>query len=605
MRWNRPFLKGLLLWTSLLLISATISTQSAISRLAFFSYWKDPPGLPGEQSPKPYRTAGDCGGFPKIKGLRLPAGFCVGLVDPGEGLTFPRSIAFLGEDFLVTDMGGWAVGNGKLFLYRKKTANGYAKQVLLSRENVPIGERASIDRLHAVLADPKWGVIVGGAARVYGIDPLSENPKATVKPFLEGFPTAGRHPLRNMALRQADGTLFLNMGSSSDNCETGDGDAPNPRIPCPESDGVDPRGAIYRVKMEAPGVFDSKPAVYARGLRNSMALAIDPFSGDLIQAENSRDQIHRQDDRLDDQLEPREEINRVESGKHYGWPYCYNLGVDAPEYPASMRASGFSCAALAKPIQLLPAHAAPLGMLFHSGKGWPRWYKGKLLVSFHGYRDFGHRLVAFERGKNEREPVSGMPLEIVSGWEETPDHPMGSPVGIAEAPDGSVFIVEDKNRTILRVFYEGFPSTQGQDGRPLPWSGRLGTREDAEKSKRCAAMEKRLTRVTPPLFTQIQSKLIDRQCLSCHGSATATAGSLSLLACDDIGNAKRLLAKRAGGTPYVVPGKPEASELWLRLPPAQGYPPMPPSGFDTGQGEGAQIRTLLEEWIRAGALLPH
>ena len=59
------------------------------------------------------------------------------------------------------------------------------------------------------------------------------------------------------------------------------------------------------------------------------------------------------------------------------------------------------------------------------------------------------------------DPDSGItqyPLDFVSGWDETPTHPKGAPTGMSVAQDGSVYIVEDRNRTILRLFYD---PTQG------------------------------------------------------------------------------------------------------------------------------------------------
>lgn len=57
---------------------------------------------------------------------------------------------------------------------------------------------------------------------------------------------------------------------------------------------------------------------YATGLRNAMAMAIDPVSGTLWQAENSRDNIQLAIPGLaNDNALPHDELNRIERGSHY------------------------------------------------------------------------------------------------------------------------------------------------------------------------------------------------------------------------------------------------------------------------------------------------
>jgi glucose/arabinose dehydrogenase len=48
----------------------------------------------------------------------------------------------------------------------------------------------------------------------------------------------------------------------------------------------------------------------------------------------------------------------------------------------------------AKPARLLPPHSSPLDMLYYDGAMFPE-LRGRLLMSWHGYRPAGARLVAF------------------------------------------------------------------------------------------------------------------------------------------------------------------------------------------------------------------
>ena len=70
----------------------------------------------------------------------------------------------------------------------------------------------------------------------------------------------------------------------------------------------------------------------------------------LLQGENSID--YPQAD------QPPEELNLLQRGRHYGWPYCVGARVPARGYEGR-----FDCATTEAPLQRWPAHAAPLQMI--------------------------------------------------------------------------------------------------------------------------------------------------------------------------------------------------------------------------------------------------
>ena len=70
------------------------------------------------------------------------------------------------------------------------------------------------------------------------------------------------------------GDLFVNVGSSSDHCEDAAGKPPAPSRPCAEAEGTEPRGAIRRYQMRWPEGKALGWQTYAKGLRNSMAMAV-------------------------------------------------------------------------------------------------------------------------------------------------------------------------------------------------------------------------------------------------------------------------------------------------------------------------------------------
>jgi hypothetical protein len=101
----------------------------------------------------------------------------------------------------------------------------------------------------------------------------------------------------------------------------------------------------------------------------------------------------------------------------------------------------------------LGAHTAPLGIHFYRGKMFPAEYQNDLFVAQHGSWNRsvpdGYRVmrIHFEQG----QPVKAIPfLEgfLVNGqaW--------GRPAGVAELPDGSLLVADDRGNAIYRVAYK-------------------------------------------------------------------------------------------------------------------------------------------------------
>lgn len=544
-----------------------------------------------------YTTDGTCDGLPKLKTLKTPPGVCVGLV--ANGFTYARGIAQLPSgDFVLAEMGGWAQDRGGVWLLRQLPDKTFSKTRIAK----------AIDKPSGVAVGPDGLPYIGTPKGIFRFDPYEqtvdpvprtgkfrgspEYKQPRFKVVINDLPGDGRHPLSKFVFGRKgtpdEWTIFANVGSASDVCEQGAGARPPTGYPkpCAEAEGNNARGVIRKYALAGEQHIANGFTTIAHGLRNSMALAIHPEAGTLIQAENSRDSINKHDASLTDNEGdlPHEELNVIVPGSHYGWPYCYDNGAPSPEYRGRV-----DCSSYTNPALLLPGHASPLGMTYYNGPMLPAPYKGQLIVAYHGYRATGHRLVMVPVDQNG-VPGSGEPLDIIRGWDKSADgrEPLGAPVDVLAAKDGSLYITEDKNGDVLRLYFNAAQGN-GAPMRPLPPERPAVSPEEAQ---RCNALAQRTDS-----FSKVQKDVIDVACVSCHGVGPGYAGGLRLDKCDAIGNATRLRAARSGGRPAYVKPNDLNSELVLRIK-GEGYPQMPAGGLNPEQLEE------VENWINAGAPIP-
>ncbi len=366
-----------------------------------------------------YTTNGRCGAFPRVS-LQTPPGTCVALVaSAADGLRFPRRILEVAPDrYWLIDMGSWEPRQGRL-LEMTMAAGRATLRVLASKLDRPLG----------IAKGPDGRVYIGEAGRIWRT-PIGDS--VTPETVIDDLPSDGAHPLKELVFG-ADGHLFVNVGSSSDACRD---DAGMQALPCPDLTGARPRAAVYEAVFGGPANTLQSLRPYATGLRNSVALAFVPGANVLLQGENSIDYA--------DADNPPEELNQLVAGGHYGWPYCVGAGVAARGYEKR-----FDCAHSVAPQMLWPAHAAPLQMLAVPAASRSP-FAGQLLVAWHGYRPSGHRIVGYRL--DAQGQAQGKPTVWIGGWNAAAGaRPLGAPTGITVDSAGRLWVVEDRNRTVLML----------------------------------------------------------------------------------------------------------------------------------------------------------
>lgn len=270
-------------------------------------------------------------------------------------------------------------------------------------------------RVHGILLDGKT-LYLAEERRVLrtGYDDQTGKVAGEPEVVLDGLPGDGGHWTRTIK-KGPDGKLYVSIGSSCNVCEE--------EHPW--------RAAMLRF---VPG---AEPEIFATGLRNTVGFDWQPGTNALYGVDNGRDW-------LGDDFPPCE-LNRIEAGKFYGWPF-FN-GDNRPDPDVGDRASAQGRDPV-PPVHGFGAHVAPLSIRFLQHQGDPAM-NGRALVAQHGSWNRS-KLAGYQVVMLSFEGERVVEVPFLWGF-QAGGNVMGRPVDVIEAGDGTIFVSDDNAGVIWKV----------------------------------------------------------------------------------------------------------------------------------------------------------
>jgi glucose/arabinose dehydrogenase len=220
-----------------------------------------------------------------------------------------------------------------------------------------------------------------------------------------------------------DGRLYVSIGSSCNVCVE-----------------ADARRTTIQV-LRADGTLQP----FARGLHNAIGFDWDPATRRMWAGETGQDNLG------DDA--PPDEIDLIEAGKHYGFPFFIaNNQPNTGQPELSEAKPDVSAADVMPPALDLPPHSSPIDLRFYRGSQFPPAYRNALFVALHGSaRKNNGYLVARVVMKNGRPQA----LENFATGFLQDGVVLGRPAGLATGPDGALYVSDDNKGFIYRIAYRG------------------------------------------------------------------------------------------------------------------------------------------------------
>ena len=412
--------------------------------------------------------------------LNLPPGFSVS-VFAAEGLRNPRFLAFSPEGVLhLSNMGA-----GQILALPDRDQDGVADQVIIAARGFAEANNMAFYNGYMYVGDTHQllrfrdadGDLVYEERQI-----LAELPSPG--PCCEN----GWHTTRTIAIDRIREKLYVGIGAPCDLCRSEkpfNADTLEPLPPNPEW------GAILEFNLDGTG-----RRIFATGMRNVVGLDIHPLSNELWGDHNGYD--------LGGPHAPAEWIDIIRENDFMGYPFVhgYQAPIDFtsfdafnldPEHAAAVRAQrldkvenlylkvgvlpltgadSLRIARQKRPVALVPAHLAPLGLYFYTRDLFPPRFRNAAFVALHNGKVKGslaavpgHKVVAlFSQPDGSGARLGDFVTGFVTGTASS--DVWGMPVGIVADSLGNLYVTSNaRNYMVLKISHS-FVSSEWQHNLP-------------------------------------------------------------------------------------------------------------------------------------------
>lgn len=385
-------------------------------------------------------------------GLTLPSGFKAAVI--AEDLGGTREIAVTPQNDIYLKLRGLKNGKGILFLHQ----SGDKATVANSFGNFGgTGVYVRDGYLYASSDEAVFRYKLNAKNEVIDVN----KPETVVS----GLLSRGEHEPKAIFVNKT-GDLFVNIGAYSNACQVKDRKKDSPgQKGCPI---LDSAGGIWKFKTAKLNQHYGDGERYATGLRNVVGMDWNYQLNKLVVMQHGRDQLHdlfpqyfteKQSAEL-----PAECMYVLSKGLNAGWPYMYYDQVQhkkilMPEYGGDGKKP--AAAGFADPVAAYPGHLAPDGLLFYTGNQFPAKYKNGAFIAFHGSWNRAPEpqagyFVVFQPFKNGKP--SGKWEVFANGFSGSDANTASGaaahrPCGLAQGPDGSLYVTDDSKGFIYKITY--------------------------------------------------------------------------------------------------------------------------------------------------------
>jgi glucose/arabinose dehydrogenase len=390
---------------------------------------------------------------PNNTGLKLPSGFQAAIV--ADGLGKARHLVVSPQGNLYVKLEKLKDGKG-IFAY-KTVAGNKAEKIAEFGDFIGTGITIKDNYLYASSNSEVYRYQLNEKGEVIRPDKPEK--------IVSGLWSRRQHESKSIVLDNS-GNLYVNIGAPSNDCQENDRVKGSPGMnPCPI---LDSAGGIWQFKADKADQTYKDGIRYATGLRNVVGLDWNTVTDQLFVTQHGRDQLYQFFPELYDAKQsaelPAETMYAIKKGDNCGWPYIYYDHIQkkkilSPEYGGDGKKIGGENAI--DPVVAFPGHLAPNALLFYTGNAFPEHYRNGAFIAFHGswnrapekQKGYFVAFVPFKDGKPNG------PWEIFAddfaGTDDisNPGNAQHRPCGLAQGPDGALYISDDAKGTIYKITF--------------------------------------------------------------------------------------------------------------------------------------------------------